>query len=133
MNNYDTIKSLFNTVAGCSMFRTDGPVIDFIDVMAQLATAVHEDDDTDREDLAEIWSFGENEMFTLGDLIAGTWWACTHWHGGQTCPVYALQCALGDVYAPGRIASGPEEDSCECWVYYAACNWFETVHFAPRV
>ncbi len=110
------ITTLHAAIAGSSIFRTDGPVIDFPAALVDLANAVHELDHGD-DDTEFMWSsVGEHTECPLGDLIVGAYWALTEWHGGQASDTYAALCALGQVFSPG-MSGGPEEDSGEYEVY----------------
>jgi hypothetical protein len=59
---------------------------------------------------------GESEEASLGDLLIGTYWYLSDWHGGQDSLEYRTLCSIGRIYSPG-MASGPEEDvaAYECW------------------
>lgn len=68
----------------------------------------------------EAWCYvGEYGPAYVGDVFAGAWWYCNDYHGGQGCELYALQCLIGRLYAPGPCQTGPEEDTSEAWVYGA--------------
>jgi len=65
----------------------------------------------------EDWCYiGEYGYITLSDLIIGSYWHFTTWHGGQNSDSYAALCALGSIYSPG-MACGPEDDSSELDCY----------------
>lgn len=65
-----------------------------------------------------IWSsVGEFEEASLGDLLAGTYWFLSDWHGGQDSLEYRTMCSVGMIYHPGCGADGPEENSSEATAY----------------
>ena len=112
----ENITTLHAAIAESSIFRIDGPVIDFPAALIALANAVHELDHTD-DDKESMWfSVGEHTECPLGDLITGAYWSLSEWHGGQASDTYAALCALGQVFSPG-MSDGPEEYSCEYRVY----------------
>lgn len=118
------ISQLHATIAGSSVFRTDGPAIDLPAALITLANAVHELPDTD--DTESMWgTIGEHTECPLGDLIVGAYWALTKWHGGQSSDTYAAMCALGQVFKPG-MSGGSEPDSGEESIYEMVCEYFES-------
>lgn len=121
------ITTLHATIAGSSIFRTDGPTIDFPNALIDLANAVHALDHTD-DDTEFIWSsVGEHTECPLGDLITGAYWSLTEWHGGQESDTYAALCALGQVFTPG-CTSGLEEDSTEYLVYEMVNTYLDDLY-----
>ncbi len=55
--------------------------------------------------------------FDEGDLAAGVYhWAADN-HGGQSSPGYMALSILSNYYTPGRMATGPEPESGESFVY----------------
>jgi hypothetical protein len=123
----NTISTLHAAIAGSSIFRTEGPVIDFPAALIALANAVHALDHTD-DDTEHIWgSVGEHTECPLGDLIVGAYWSLSEWHGGQASDTYAALCALGQVFSPG-MSNGPEEDSCEYGVYEMVNTYLDELY-----
>jgi hypothetical protein len=83
-------------------------VLDGLILLANKLHYVETDEDT--------WYIGEHGFFSLADLIVGSYWHLTEWHGGQDSKSYAAMCALGQVFSPGA-SGGPEEESGEHYAY----------------
>lgn len=110
----------YNAIMRSAVFRTDGKPIDLPRALSLLARAVH----THETDECIWTSIGESEECALGDLIVGAYWAMTDWHAGQSSPEYAALCALGQIYSPGPMTSGPESDSGEVIAYELISAYF---------
>ena len=70
-------------------------------------------------DWDELWTIGEFGCASLDNLLIGAYWFATDYHSGQWSPEYALLCAIGETYSPGRCCCGPEKDSAEQETYEA--------------
>lgn len=46
------------------------------------------------------------------ETAEAVYWLGVHWHGGQSCPFYAAQCA--SEFTPGRAQSGPSDEDAVC-------------------
>jgi hypothetical protein len=108
----------YSAIMRSNVFRLDGPPIDLPRALALLGRAVHR-----RETDEFIWTLGESQECSLGDLIVGAYWALTEWHGGQASPSYAALCSLNRVFSPG-MARGPEPDSGEAVAFERVNKWF---------
>ena len=111
------IKNLYKVIAN-SLFRS-GSKLSYTRTLEAIHLLCVELIKTDTDEF--IWSsVGEHEEAGLGDLLAGTYWFLSDWHGGQDSLEYRTMCSVGMIYHPGPGADGPEEDSCEenayeCW------------------
>ena len=110
----------FDTIARCSIFRTDGADIDLPAALIALADAVKgEDDDNDS------WLYlGESSDCSCSDLIVGAYWALTEWHAGQYSDTYRALCALGGIYSPGMESAPTDDESSAYWPYKAISDHF---------
>lgn len=71
--------------------------------------------------------------FDEGDLAAGVYhWASDN-HGGQSSPGYAALSILSQYYTPGRMATGPEPESGESFVYDSIQSEDEALAIAEYV
>ena len=104
-----TIEQLFNEVQRAIR---DDDYTETLEKIGELADIVNESD-TDET----IWSMGESGEFTLDALLAGAYWHCAGFHGGQWSAQYKLLCQIGNVFHPGPITKGPKTDSDESHVY----------------
>lgn len=111
-----TTEQLFNRILHCNLFRLDGESIDLVQELENLAWSIKQEEETN-------WNLGECEALTLDSLIVGAYWALTECHEGQTSDSYRCLCRLGEIFEPG-MASGPEPDSPEQYVYQAVVDYF---------
>jgi len=63
------------------------------------------------EDTENVWYLDD-----LTDILIGSFWHFTEWHGGQSSDTYLTLCFLGRIFSPG-MSCGPEDDSGEKMVY----------------
>lgn len=112
------ITRIFNVIDR-SLFTIDPP-LDYdrtIEAITKLANMVHEFDASD--DGYELWSIGEFGHASLDNLLIGAYWFCCDYHGGQSSPEYACQCAIGQVFSPGMSSLDHDEESSELTTYQA--------------
>ena len=57
---------------------------------------------------SDVWWIGEDDEFSLAELIIGAYWHYTEWHGGQHSLEYRALSTLGQIFNPG-MTTGPEE------------------------
>lgn len=100
------------------VFRRDGESIDLPQALEDLASEIHSTE-TDEK----LWSLGEFTEASLGDLIAGAYWALAEWHAGQWSPEYSALCALGKVFSPGISYPPTKYDPAES-AYEMVGEWF---------
>ena len=100
-------RSLFLTSGQLTYSRT-------LEALRLLARILHEGD-TDES----IWWLGEFRSADLASLVVGAYWYCADYYTGQWSEEYETLSALGLVYNPGAMTSGPEPDSSEIDVYSA--------------
>lgn len=81
---------------------------DLVDKITKLANLIH-DYGGETEDWLYLNEFGNASPDAI---LVGAYWHAVEWHGGQDCPVYAMQCAIGQVFSPG-MTDGPEPGSSE--------------------
>lgn len=80
---------------------------DIVDKITDLANLIHE-----YGGKTEDWLYLNEFNLTPDALLVGAYWHAVEWHGGQACPVYAMQCAIGQTSSPG-MTEGPEPGSSE--------------------
>jgi hypothetical protein len=109
----------YNSIMRSNVFRLDGPSIDLPRALTLLGQALH------KYELPEgIWELGEFSEACLADLIAGAYWACGEWHGGQFSNIYAALCSLGQVFSPG-MSNTPDSEESEFTAYQLIGEWFK--------
>jgi hypothetical protein len=113
----------YNAIMQSDVFRLDGPSIDLPRALTLLGQALH------KYELPEgIWcSLGEFSEACLGDLVAGAYWACSEWHGGQFSDTYAALCSLGQVFSP-NMSDAPDPEESEFTAYELIGKWFSESH-----
>jgi hypothetical protein len=96
-----TIKA-YDKIMESSIWRIDGEDIDLSLCLIELADAI-EDEPEDSD-----WIYlGECGECTAADLLVGSYWALTEWHGGMMSDEYRAMCAIGGIYT-SNCASGPD-------------------------
>ena len=82
-------------------------------------------------DSGDIWYIGDDNEFTVGDLIPAAYWHFTHWHDGQQSWEYQTLSALGSIFSPGMTAE-PEPDDPEHYPFQVlgetAASFWDHVH-----
>lgn len=53
------------------------------------------------------------------DVVSGSYWFFADYHSGQTSDEYRIQCKASEIYHPGPMECGPEEDSAAEMFYEA--------------
>lgn len=91
--------------------------LDYADTLAvirDLCEIVH-DYDSESEN---IWSIDESGLwlYSLDEILIGSFWFCTDYHGGQSSIEYLTYSAISTVYNPGMTA-GPEQGTGEAQYY----------------
>lgn len=117
---YQRVKELFHTIQCSTLCCIHGPEIDLCRATIELCAAINETE-TDETLWDSVGEFGE---FTLGDYLAGSYWAFHEWSGGQNSDTYAAACAVGTVFSPGMTCLPDEEDGGGEWAAYDLVNQY---------
>jgi hypothetical protein len=92
-----------------------------VDAINLLARMIHSyDESTD-----ELWSIGESGYASLPDLITGSYWFFSDYHGGQNSPEYSALSMLGKVFKPNMAIL--DKDSSEGMV------WSAWIDLCPKI
>lgn len=74
---------------------------------------------------------GENlNAYNWEDVVIGTYWFCSEYHGGQWSDEYRLLSQTGRIFQPGMM-DGPEPESSEEMVYKDLERLFREKHGMP--
>ena len=60
------------------------------------------------------------------DIVEGAYWFTLYNYDGQWSDEYRINCQCGQLFSPGPIATGPEEDSMAEYVYKGLESLLET-------
>lgn len=117
--NQTPVQKAFHRIMASEVFRRNGPTIDLCEALIELCEAVSAEEETN-------WSLGEGLECSLDDLLIGSYWSLTEWHGGQWSPEYRALCAIGGIFSPGMSCPPKEEDGTgEFAAYEQVGKYFE--------
>ena len=125
-NHLPKIQALHRAIISNLFHREPMPKWDYnrlmqaIDLLARLVHDCLEDPTTG--DNSKLWAIGEFDAASLDSLIVGAYWHFSQWHEGQFSDSYRALCALGNVFNPGPVSTGPKPDSSERDVYVELNN-----------